>query len=107
MVGLALVVTAGWIWRESQIQHAPLLPLTFAHADHDDVSCLDCHHNFVDDTGSGLCIDCHKQDAELGPLIEEQFHNLCRDCHVAKTLEGEDSGPVRQCKACHTPDTAP
>ena len=40
----------------------PLLPLTFAHLDHREVNCITCHHNFTDDTGQGLCIDCHSTD---------------------------------------------
>ena len=36
------------------------LPLTFAHADHRSVNCIDCHHNFADTTGQGLCLACHR-----------------------------------------------
>jgi hypothetical protein len=29
------------------------------------------------------------------------FHDFCFSCHVTKRLEGEDSGPMRECGACH------
>jgi len=85
----------------------PMLPLTFAHADHLTVNCLDCHHNFVDDTGQGLCFDCHKTDPAINALIETQFHTLCRDCHVEKQHLKENAGPTRRCSDCHTADEAP
>lgn len=85
----------------------PLLPLTFAHADHLEVTCVACHHNFLDDTGQGLCFDCHKTDRSVSHLIETQFHDLCRGCHVEKQLAGEDGGPLRACLDCHVADDAP
>lgn len=99
-------------WSLHQLQHRlraerPMLPLTFAHLDHQPVSCVACHHNFIDDTGQGLCLDCHKRDPEVNALIEQQFHTLCRDCHLEKQRLGEDSGPVRRCVDCHTADAAP
>ena len=84
-----------------------MLAVTFAHADHTDTNCSTCHHNFTDDTGQGLCYDCHKSDAELSPLMEKQFHDLCRQCHVEQLLAGEPHGPTRACAACHQPDQAP
>ena len=38
---------------------APILPMTFAHADHPTENCIDCHHNYNDDTGGGPCMNCH------------------------------------------------
>lgn len=100
----------GYFWTQWQADvraSKPLLPLTFAHLDHRQVSCIDCHHDFVDDSGKGLCFDCHKTDPAVSALIEEQFHGLCRDCHVEKQRLGEDSGPTRRCIDCHTADEAP
>ena len=94
-------------WRKATIETRPLLPLSFAHADHRDVNCITCHHNFVDDTGSGLCVDCHKTNVDVRARIEPMFHTLCRDCHVKTQSDGEDAGPVRRCVDCHTADTAP
>lgn len=82
------------------------LPLTFAHADHRTVNCIDCHHNFSDTTGQGLCLDCHRSTPELAAALEVQFHTLCRGCHVRTRQAGNDAGPVRRCSDCHRPDTA-
>ena len=93
--------------RPAMIESRPLLPMTFAHVDHREVNCVFCHHNFTDDTGSGLCIDCHKTNLEIRAEIETMFHTMCRDCHVSKQADGEDAGPVRRCKDCHTADEDP
>ena len=102
----ACLALAGW-YRPTAIVAAPLLPMTFGHADHHTVDCIACHHNFTDDSGAGVCIDCHKQTAELAPMIEEQFHQLCRDCHARLSMDGEPSGPLRACEGCHLPDSMP
>ena len=98
-----LIHIAQPVLRRSQ----PMLPLSFAHADHATVNCVKCHHNFIDDSGHGLCFDCHKTDQQVNALIEEQFHELCRDCHEKQQKLGEDGGPVRRCLDCHSPDEAP
>ena len=85
----------------------PILPITFAHADHLKQTCVGCHHNFTDTTGQGLCFECHKTDPTVSSLIETQFHDLCRDCHVEKQLLGEGAGPVRACIDCHLADDDP
>ena len=103
---VALAVAAG-NGRRNATETRPLLPLTFAHADHRSVNCITCHHNFVDSTGQGLCIDCHKTNAKVRLQIEPMFHTLCRGCHVAKRTAGDDAGPVRRCADCHTADEAP
>lgn len=84
-----------------------MLAVNFAHADHTQQRCLACHHNFADDTGIGLCFDCHKSDPDIAADIEPHFHNLCRDCHQQEQLQGRDHGPVRSCIACHTSDDRP
>ena len=108
---IGLVVTAmlsAYAWlRPAQQADAPLLPMNFAHKDHTAENCIVCHHNFVDDTGQQLCIDCHKRHAEVGLLIEEQFHTLCRSCHVERQREGKDAGPTRSCIDCHQQDPFP
>jgi predicted CXXCH cytochrome family protein len=84
------------------------LPMTFAHADHQSDSCVTCHHNFADSVGfGGECIHCHQTDPTVSHLVEEQFHDLCRGCHVERRAAGETSGPLRQCRLCHTRDEAP
>ncbi len=85
----------------------PILPMTFAHLDHTTVGCIDCHHNYVDDTGSEACMHCHVVNQEVWPLLEEQFHDLCRDCHIERATLGEDAGPARRCAGCHHLEDAP
>lgn len=119
---LALVVVATLVVGEqisSDTQHeqfiphpeGPLLAVYFAHADHTEQNCVACHHNFTDDTGVGMCFDCHKTDPDVAPLIEEQFHDLCRGCHLQKQLEqqlaGSSHGPTRACISCHVKDDLP
>jgi hypothetical protein len=85
----------------------PILPMSFAHLDHVPVNCVDCHHNYVDDTGGGLCMSCHVTEQKVWPLFEQQFHDLCRGCHEDKAALGEDGGPPRECMACHLGDDLP
>ena len=83
------------------------LPMTFAHADHAKQQCVTCHHNFQDDTGQGLCLDCHRKDSKIAFKMRDQFHDLCMTCHIDKRNDGQHSGPLRNCKACHTEDHRP
>lgn len=104
------VCATGWLFSEYQ-NHAraatPLLPVTFAHKTHTSVSCVVCHHDFIDHSGQGLCFDCHKTHPDVAALVEEQFHELCWGCHVTKQKSGEDHGPTRQCVSCHEADDDP
>jgi len=83
------------------------LEMTFAHADHSKQQCVACHHNYQDDSGQGLCLDCHKRDPAIAYKMRDQFHDLCMGCHRDKRYEGEESGPLRSCQACHTEDLRP
>ena len=113
VLGVAIMTFAMWYTDDPEsdtfIPHpaGAMLAVTFAHADHTEQNCIICHHNYVDDTGQGLCFDCHKTDPQVSDLIEEQFHDLCRTCHMDHQREGEDYGPIRQCYACHLPDDRP
>jgi hypothetical protein len=91
-------------YRQQARAAAPLLPVTFAHKTHTTVNCVACHHNYIDDSGQGLCFNCHKSDPEVASVVEEQFHELCWGCHVEKQALGEDHGPIRQCLDCHQAD---
>lgn len=82
----------------------PILPMTFVHNDHGSVPCASCHHEFVDGTVGASCINCHLTDPKVAPLLEAQFHALCRSCHVEENAAGKASGPTRSCIACHLPD---
>ena len=107
LIAAAVFLRLGYHTQQELRRDRPLLPLTFAHADHVSVNCVLCHHNFIDRTGAGLCLDCHKTDPAVNALIETQFHDLCRDCHVEKQAQGKAAGPTRACDACHTADDAP
>ena len=85
----------------------PILPMNFAHLDHVGENCVVCHHNYADDTGGGLCMNCHVTDPQVWPLLERQYHDLCRTCHAEKAAQGIDGGPPRECMACHTGDDLP
>ena len=85
----------------------PILPMSFAHADHAAESCIECHHNYIDDTGNELCMNCHVSDSELLDVLLEQYHDLCQGCHAKKAAETMDGGPPRSCIACHMGDDLP
>ena len=113
LAGAVLILTYGPLSgeRPGVGQHygapEPILPMTFAHQDHQTVQCVDCHHNYIDDTGNENCMSCHVSNAEVWPLFETQFHDLCRGCHVEQALAMEDSGPTRDCIGCHRQDPLP
>ena len=79
----------------------PVLPVDFVHADHITVGCIDCHHNFNDETGTGDCYFCHKNDPAVASRMQSMFHEFCRGCHLEKAQAGEDGGPLRVCSDCH------
>ena len=85
----------------------PILPMSFAHADHVNENCVLCHHNYIDDTGGGPCMNCHTTEPQVWPLFEKQFHDLCRTCHAEKAAQGIDGGPPRHCIECHRGDELP
>jgi hypothetical protein len=84
-----------------------LLPRRFAHADHGEINCVKRRHDFADDTGEGLCVDCHKTNAKVAAEIELIFHTFCRSCHVDERAHGHDAGSVWRCSDCLVADEAP
>jgi len=104
---LAFLSSEFYLAQRDRAGIAPSLPMKFAHVDHAEQPCVECHHNYEDDTGQGLCIDCHYRDPELAPLMEQQFHDLCRGCHMEKAMESEEHGPLRHCVECHQADFLP
>lgn len=88
-------------YRNQNAAQQPMLPVVFDHADHSTSQCIECHHNFVDDTGGGTCYVCHKHSPEIAAQMEKMFHDFCFGCHVSTRVEGEESGPMRECKGCH------
>ena len=103
---IALLIWWGIDARSTMLVVSPQLPVDFVHSDHIDVGCLECHHNFNDDTGQGECYRCHKTDLSIAADMQTMFHELCRGCHVERSLAGEESGPVRVCGQCHRPNDA-
>lgn len=85
----------------------PILPMSFAHADHTTENCILCHHNYNDDTGGGPCMNCHTTDPDVWPFFQRQFHDLCRGCHADKAALGKEGGPPRHCIECHRGDDLP
>ncbi len=98
---LACVLALAHRWHRAVLPSQPLWPLAFDHADHIATSCTQCHHNFVDGSGGGSCLQCHKSSPEVVMDIETRFHAFCRDCHLAARDKGEASGPVHSCATCH------
>lgn len=113
LLGILIVVFGSPIAGESPVKAnyyqspEPILPMSFAHLDHVTEDCIVCHHNYVDDTGGGVCMNCHVTNQTVWPLFEQQFHDLCRGCHTEKAGEGIDGGPPRECMACHLGDDLP
>jgi len=98
---IGLIVLSFGTWRREALIQRPMLPVSFDHAIHTSVQCADCHHNFVDNSGGGMCYHCHKTTEEISGDIEQTFHNFCRDCHIELRQQGEASGPLRSCGQCH------
>lgn len=81
-----------------------LVAVHFPHEKHTKVPCVTCHHNFVDKTGLGSCLDCHRSNrADLTASAEATFHVFCRGCHtqLAELHAGDAHGPTRACSECH------
>lgn len=83
-----------------------VLPMTFAHESHFGMACARCHHEFAERLAGPSCMACHATDPKVAPLLEAQFHELCRSCHVTEHVAGNPSGPTRRCVACHLDDQA-
>jgi hypothetical protein len=78
------------------------LPIRFPHEKHTTVNCVTCHHNFVDKTGIGSCVDCHRGPRpDLTQSAEATFHTFCRNCHTELARTAVKHGPTRSCSACH------
>jgi Class III cytochrome C family len=79
-----------------------LLPLHFPHEKHTTVDCVTCHHNFIDKTGVGSCLECHRSSQpNLTQSAEATFHTFCRTCHTDLAQTTDKHGPTRACSTCH------
>ena len=79
----------------------------FQHAKHGadyDVSCLDCHHHFIDDPNDAMaCSECHLKNPEEDAPPPER----CLDCHGADEIKDSEIPAKtdafhKQCTACHS-----
>lgn len=87
---------------EPAVTTPPTLQIHFPHDKHTTVNCVTCHHNFVDRTGVGSCLDCHRRPRpDLTQSAEATFHTFCRDCHTRLATTTAKHGPTRSCSACH------
>jgi hypothetical protein len=78
------------------------IQINFPHDLHTSVSCVICHHNYVDHTGTTACVECHRSSrTDLVQSSEATFHTFCRDCHTQLALDSHKHGPTRSCAACH------
>jgi hypothetical protein len=74
----------------------------FPHEKHTSTNCVVCHHNFVDKTGIGSCLDCHRSPrTDLARAAEATFHTFCRNCHTELAHTTTRHGPTRACSVCH------
>ena len=79
-----------------------VIAVNLPHEKHTSVNCVVCHHNYVDHTGTGACIDCHRSGrADLTRSSEATFHTFCRDCHSQLAVQASPHGPTRACRECH------
>jgi hypothetical protein len=101
-VPLLLPRNVGIALRAPALRRSRPLPLSFPHEKHTAVNCLLCHHNYVDKTGIGACIDCHRSARrDIRVTIEPRFHSFCFDCHRDTGQPFKEHGPVAGCEACH------
>lgn len=102
IISMVVVTVYAFVhWHNSAIRKHPILAVAFEHKDHQSTQCIDCHHNYVDDTGHDSCYSCHKHDQSVALEIEKMFHDFCRDCHLTEARKGLVSGPFRVCVECH------
>jgi Class III cytochrome C family/Ferric reductase like transmembrane component len=90
--------------REPFLRRTEPLLLGFPHDKHRAVNCLQCHHNFTDQTGTDSCISCHRsRRAAIRVGAEARFHDFCLNCHRDPPGYLAAHGPVSGCNTCHVP----
>jgi Class III cytochrome C family len=90
--------------REPFLRRTEPLLLSFPHDKHRAVNCLQCHHNFTDQTGTDSCISCHRSTrAAIRVGAEARFHDFCLNCHRDPPGYLAGHGPVTGCNTCHAP----
>jgi len=90
--------------REPFVLRSERLVLDFPHDKHRGVACTRCHHDFIDRSGEGSCVSCHRSGrADLQVGAEARFHDFCLGCHRDPPAYLTSRGPVTGCDTCHAP----
>jgi predicted CXXCH cytochrome family protein len=90
--------------REPFVSRSERLVLDFPHDKHRAVACARCHHDFLDRSGEGSCVSCHRSGrADIRVGAEARFHDFCLGCHRDPPAYLSASGPVTGCDTCHAP----
>ena len=90
--------------REPFVSRSVRLVLDFPHDKHRAVACARCHHDFLDRSGEGSCVSCHRSGrADIQVGAEARFHDFCLGCHRDPPAYLTGSGPVTGCDTCHAP----
>jgi predicted CXXCH cytochrome family protein len=88
--------------REPFVSRQERLALDFPHDKHRSVNCIACHHDYVDRSGQGSCVSCHRGGrAPLRVGVEARFHDFCLGCHRDPPAYLAGQGPVTGCDTCH------
>jgi predicted CXXCH cytochrome family protein len=89
--------------REPFLRRSERLALDFPHDKHRAVNCIQCHHDYVDRSGEGSCVSCHRgTGAAIRVGVEARFHDFCLGCHRDPPPHLSGHGPVTGCDTCHT-----
>jgi len=90
--------------REPLVLRSERLAVDFPHDKHRAVSCTQCHHDFIDRSGEGSCVSCHRSGrADIRAGAEARFHDFCLGCHRDPPAYLTSHGPVTGCDTCHAP----
>ncbi|HTV49605.1 MAG TPA: cytochrome c3 family protein [Steroidobacteraceae bacterium] len=106
LVALLTLVRGGTVlaMREPFVGRSEPLTLAFPHDKHRSINCVQCHHNFIDRSGTESCISCHRSRAAAIRIgAEARFHDFCLGCHRDALAHGRSHGPVTGCDTCHVP----
>jgi predicted CXXCH cytochrome family protein len=90
------------VLREPLLARKERLVLDFPHDKHRAVRCVVCHHDYLDRSGQGSCVSCHRSGrADLRVGVEARFHDFCLGCHRDPPAGLVGHGPVSGCDTCH------
>jgi predicted CXXCH cytochrome family protein len=88
--------------REAFLGRSERLLVDFPHGKHRPVSCTRCHHDYLDRSGEGSCVSCHRSGrAAIRVGVEARFHDFCLGCHRDPPAYLTGQGPVTGCETCH------